>query len=97
MKCFHFLIFPDPRQKQQLYKVDHTRAGDQKVLVSLSLWFLYDFTAACFCPKIIPRELCDRLRFISSDKRVITKKKKKQKTKSKTKKKKKIEKSVRTS
>ena len=86
MKCFLFLIFPDPRQKQQLYKVDHTRAGDQQVLVFLSLCFLYDVMAACFCPKIIPRELCDRLRFISSDKRIITKRTK-NKTKQKTKKK----------
>ena len=41
-KVVIFLIFVDPRQKQKLYKVDHTRAGDQQVLVDCEMYFYWE-------------------------------------------------------
>ena len=41
-KSLPCLIFLDPRQKQKLYKVDHTRAGDQQVLVDCEIHFHWE-------------------------------------------------------
>ena len=41
-KSFPFLIFLDPKQKQKLYNVDHTGAGDQQVLVDCEIYFHWE-------------------------------------------------------